>query len=175
MTTEPLNWSHRVSEIAENGLRVERSANEAELAAIATALELPGCEEVKADYVVRPIGEGRYRMTGHLRARLTQACVVTLEPVPARINETFEVEFWPPESIPEAAEGEMEVLGAPEIEPIEHAAINAGGVVFETLAAGLDPYPRKEGAAFEWREDGDAPEPGATSPFAALKKLRKDS
>ena len=169
----PFAWSHRVSEIPEKGLRMERSASEAERAAVAAALDLPSCDEIKAAYNIRAIGGGRYRMSGEVRARITQRCVVTLEPLAERVEEPFDVEFRPPESIPEAADGEMEVLGAPEIEPIEQAGIDAGRVVFETLSAGLDPYPRKAGAAFDWAGEGEGAEPQLEGPFAALKKLRK--
>ena len=172
--TQPLDWSHRVTEVAEQGLRVERSADEAELAAVAAALELPGCERLEAKYAVKAIGEGRYRMTGEVRARLTQACVVTLEPVPARVEESFEVEFWPGQSIPEQPEGEVEVLSLPEIEPIEHGKIAAGRVIFETLSAGLDPFPRKAGAELADEDLPAEPDAAAAGPFAALKKLRNE-
>ena len=52
--------------------------------------------------------------------------------------------------------------------------MNVGRVVFETLASAIDLYPRKDGAAFDWR----APEPdkaGVVSPFAALAKLKNKS
>ena len=52
--------------------------------------------------------------------------------------------------------------------------IELGGLLYETLATGLDPYPRRAGASFEWTESPDeaasATAPG--SPFAALSRLR---
>jgi hypothetical protein len=50
--------------------------------------------------------------------------------------------------------------------------IDAGRIVFETLSASVDPYPRRAGAQFEGEELGDAAAPGASGPFAALKKLK---
>jgi hypothetical protein len=63
-------------------------------------------------------------------------------------------------------------LSAAEIEPIQHGMIDAGRIVFETLSASVDPYPRRAGAQFEGEELGDAAAPGASGPFAALKKLK---
>ncbi len=49
--------------------------------------------------------------------------------------------------------------------------IDVGRIVYETLSAGLDPYPRKEGAEFDWAD----PKTGvadSANPFAVLKKLK---
>jgi hypothetical protein len=170
--TQPLAWTHRTSEIADAGLRAVKTASESERSAIAEALDAIACEEAKADYVIRSLGQGRYRMSGEVQARLTQRCIVTLETVPARIEERFEVELWPPDSIPDAGAAEIEVLCAPDIEPLEHGTIEAGRIVFETLSASVDPYPRKEGARFEWQDAASGQE--ASGPFAGLKKPRKD-
>jgi hypothetical protein len=170
----PLAWTHRVSEIPETGLRVSREATEDECTALAEALEVVSCEGAKADYTIRAIGAGRYRMAGEVSAKLTQACVVTLEPLSTRPKEAFEVEFWPSEAVPPAPSTEVEISGLRDIEPIDHSTMDAGRVVFETLAAAIDPYPRKEGAAFDWRDkDDEASEPGSTSPFAKLKTLKE--
>jgi hypothetical protein len=111
-------------------------------------------------------------MAGTVAARLTQECVVTLAPIPQTIAETFNVEFWP--SLPDASDAEVEVLSVPDIEPIEHGLIAAGRVVFDILAASLDPYPRREGARFEWEDAPGAAGPAEAGPFSALKKLKDD-
>ncbi|HEY7670338.1 MAG TPA: YceD family protein [Hyphomicrobium sp.] len=168
--TEPLSWSHRGADVPEAGLEVTRAATSAERAAVAQALGILACDALSADYRVRPLGEGRYRMTGKLSAQVTQECVVTLEPVAETIAEELDVAFWPADSLPPSTDAEVEVLTAAEIEPIEHGQIEAGRVLFEILSASLDPYPRKPGARFEW-EDAS---PGAAGPFAGLKKLRNE-
>ena len=171
---QPLPWSHRGSEVAEGGLSETRIATATERSAIAQALDVVSCDEVKAEYVMRPIGEGRYRMTGKISARLTQKCVVTLELISQTIKEDFDVEFRPAGSLPEMGDAEVEVLSFPEIEPIEHGSIEAGRFVFEMLSATLDPYPRKEGARFDWEDPASTSEPSATGPFAGLKKLKDE-
>jgi uncharacterized metal-binding protein YceD (DUF177 family) len=172
--SEPLPWTHRTTEIPEAGLKVARAATPAELEAVAQTLGILACDKLSADYVVKALGEGRYRMTGKLSARVTQACVVTLEPVEETVAEEVDVTFWPSDDLlPGSGEEEAEVLSLPEIEPIMHGEIEAGRVLFEILSASLDPYPRKPGARFEW-EDSAGGEASATSgPFAALKGLKK--
>jgi hypothetical protein len=173
--TEPLTWSHRTTEIPEPGLHVTQIATPAERAAIAQALDIVSCDVLEADYVVHALGEGRYRLKGSLTARITQECVVTLEPVPEKIVEDVDVAFWPMDSLPHAGEEEMEVSCVPEVEAIEHGQINAGRVLFEILSASLDPYPRKPGARFEWEDAASEEAPGGAGPFAGLKKLKNES
>jgi hypothetical protein len=172
--TQPLAWSHRVSEIPDAGLNVARTATPAERSAIAQALDVVSCEAVTADYAIRALGEGRYRMSGRISAQLTQSCVVTLASIPQTLEESFDVTFWPSGSLPQAGDAEAEVLSVPEIEPIEHGAIAAGRVLFEILSASLDPYPRQAGARFEWEDRQNIAEPSQTGPFASLKKLKDE-
>jgi len=168
--TQPLNWTHQVSQIAEAGLQQSRTATATEREALAQVLDVPSCDDLKALYRVGHLGQGRYRVSGDVSARFTQRCVVTLEPVAQELEETFDVEFWPTESLPETTDTEIEVLAAAEIEPIEHGSIDAGRIIVETLSAGLDPYPRKRNAEFAWEEMGA--EPSITGPFAGLSKLK---
>jgi uncharacterized metal-binding protein YceD (DUF177 family) len=167
-----LPWSQRTTEIAEAGLRRELAATAAERAAITQELGLVSCEAIEVSYTIRALGGGRYRLAGSLRARLTQACVATLEPLPQTIEEGFEVQFWPVGSLPAMGDVEVEASSVPEVEPIEHGSIGVGRVVFETLSAALDPYPRKSGASLEWQDAESAEEADAANPFAVLKRLK---
>lgn len=167
--SQELPWSHAVTDIPAGGLNSQRTASVGERGAVAAALELPGCHSIAAKYRITPLGGGRYRLAGEVAAHVEQACIVTLEPVDARLSETFDVEFWPEGEAEPQQEGEVEALSAAEIEPITEGRIDAGRIVFETIAAGLDPFPRKEGATLERNEAGGS---GAPGPFAALEKLR---
>jgi uncharacterized metal-binding protein YceD (DUF177 family) len=167
-----LPWSQRTTEIAEAGSHRELAATAAERAAIAQELGLVSCEAVEVSYTIRALGAGRYRLAGRLRALLTQACVATLEPLPQTIEEEFDVQFWPAGSLPATGDVEVEASSVPDVEPIEHGMIDVGRVVFETLSAALDPYPRKNGASLEWQDAESAEEADAANPFAVLKRLK---
>ncbi len=175
--TEALSaWVHRVEDIPERGLAMERSANEAELAAVARALDIPACHRLDVTYRLKPLGGGRYRLTGTLAADVTQSCIVTLEPIDSDIRETFEEEYWPPELLHQDAEGkngeaEQEILSQHSREVIEQGSIAVGRLVYEQIATALDPYPRRSDAAFQWQEQ-DADAAASDSPFAVLARLK---
>lgn len=168
----PFDWVHLVTDIAESGRRVERSATAAECAAVASELGLAACRRVDVRYQLRPLPGGRYRLEGRLGAEVEQACVVTLEPMPQIIDEALDVTFSPGAEIREDTSSEREILSEPDIEPLADGRIEAGRVVFELLASAIDPYPRRDGAEFAW-SDPVVETPGAKSPFAALAKLKE--
>lgn len=173
--TEPLAWAQRVTEIPETGLSEARNATSAERAAVAQALDAVSCEELMAEYTIRALGQGRYRMTGRLSAALTQTCVVSLDPVHTQIREAIDVAFWPAGTLPEPGNTEVEALSLPEIEPIENGVMATGRVLFDMLAASIDPYPRKAGVEFRFEDEAQLPGGKETGPFSALKKLRDES
>lgn len=165
----PLDWSIETTAVPDRGLKGSRAASEAERAALADALGILSCDALEATYQIRALGDGAYRLEGGIDAAVTQACVISLEPVAGRVAEAFSVEFR--REVEDAlGDEEAEILSAPDVEPIENDRIPVGRIVYEALSAGLDPYPRKEDAAFEWTDPKLAE--GAGNPFAVLKKLK---
>jgi uncharacterized metal-binding protein YceD (DUF177 family) len=171
MTFVPLpDWSYSVFDIPEHGLTRERKVSAEALAQFAEALGLLSLTEVKCTYRIERLAGGGYRLSGRVLARGEQACVVSLEPVAADLDEPFDVEFWP--DLPESDGGEdKSILDARDVERLSDGTIPVGRIVFETISAGLDPYPRKEDAEFSWSGEA-ASEPEKVSPFAALAKLK---
>jgi hypothetical protein len=103
-----LGWDHAVADIPALGLSVQRTAEPGECNRIARALDLLGCA-LRLDYVIVPSGSGRYRLTGTLKARVEQACGVTLEPVASTIEEGLDLRFWPAAEIPAPTSGEVDL------------------------------------------------------------------
>jgi uncharacterized metal-binding protein YceD (DUF177 family) len=167
----PLTWSHAAHEIPQGGLSQQRTATDAERAAVANELGVLDCLRLDARYDIRALAAGRYMLSGSLRADVVQSCVVTLEPVTATVNEAFAVEFYPPGENVEGSAGDIDPFETVDIEPLLHGRIPVGRVVYEQLASGLDPYPRAEGAQLEWSEP-KGEEGAAQSPFDVLKQLR---
>lgn len=171
-----MEWTHRAADIPERGLDTTRAAREDELAALTVALDIPACRHLGLAYSLRPLGKGRYRLTGEMTAGVTQSCIVTLEPVEAEVRETVDEEFWPEEDItpdiPGAEGDEREALSHTAPEPIRQGVIDVGRLVYEQLATSLDPYPRSPNAAFSWNEADDQAAPGRDTPFAALAALK---
>jgi hypothetical protein len=167
----PLNWTIAVAEVPGGKHTITREATLGECSAIAQDLGLLACDRLVARYTLNPIGGGRYKFAGQCEAAITQACIVSFEAVPAKLDLPFDVEFRPDaDDAIVSDDEEAEVLTLPEIEPIPHGQLEIGRIVFETLAAGLNPYPRKPDAAFDWLDPNVATSPA--NPFAALAKLK---
>jgi adhesin HecA-like repeat protein len=152
---------------------VEIEADPAERAALARRFELVAVDALTAAGTLVRRG-GTIEAAGSLRARVTQSCVATAEPVEASLEEHFRIDFRPS---PEAeAEEEIE-LDAAELDVVfyEGGAIDLGEAVAQTLFLALDPYPRCPAAQAALREAGVKSEEEAraeTSPFAVLKGLK---
>ena len=172
--TGELTWEHATHDIPQSGLSREREAAPDELARVARALDLVACASLKTAYTIVPTIDGRFRLSGRLRAEIGQTCVVTLEPVDSTIEEAFDVTFWPEEDMPAPRGGEVDLDEEPDPEPIVAGQIDVGRVVFECLAASVDPFPRKPDATLDWSSsqpaDGGASKP--ESPFAVLANIK---
>jgi hypothetical protein len=169
-----LSWDHLVEDIPATGLTVERTADAAERTRIASALDLVACQQLEARYRILPLSLGRFKLSGELKAAVEQTCVVTLEPVASDIAESYAATYWPDAALPQPAVGPLALDGEPDPEPIVEGKIDAGRIIFESLAAALDPFPRRPGAVFEGTLS--APATGKPeSPFAVLANLKDKS
>jgi len=157
--------------------REEIAPTAKELAALAQRFGLVSLDRLSASFALKRVRKDLVRAKGRVTAELVQACVVTLDPIPARIDEKFEVDFL--EGVqPPVADLELDAEAADAPEPAPSGWIDLGELAAEQLGLAIDPYPRKPGAAIpdEWR-GGPAAEPAAVerpNPFAALEKLKGD-
>jgi uncharacterized metal-binding protein YceD (DUF177 family) len=179
MTGHADSWSVpiAVEQIPDTGLHRDLEATRAARDAMA---EVGGLREIlsaSASIDVTPNSGGRFHVTGRVRARIGQTCVVTLDPIENDIDEPIDLIFAPPEQIPDladlvddAAESEAEIPDPPE--PIENGVIDLGRLATDALFLAIDPYPRKPDAVFEPLVAAVDPE---DHPFAALKALKPDA
>lgn len=171
--TEPPEFSRpvRVDTLGIAPREIQIEADETERSALAERFGLAGIDRLSAQLSLSRNGE-RVTARGRLAAAVTQSCVVTGEPVPAVLEEPFEVEFRPPPG--GEAEEEIE-LGGNELDTVfyDGAAVDVGELAAETLSLGLDPYPRSEAAQEALKAAGVKSEEEAkaeSSPFAILKE-----
>ncbi len=131
-------------------------------------------EALAAEAELRRTGDA-VTAAGRLRAKVTQSCVGSGEPVDAEVAEDFRVDFRPlpadskPDDEIELGEGELDVVF------YEGGAVDLGEAVAQTLLLALDPYPRSPAAEAALREAGVKSEEEArveSSPFAALAALK---
>lgn len=195
--SEPFSRPFLVDELLrrpEESLTIE--ATEEERDALARADGIPAIHMLRAEFRISRVGKFIH-VNGEVRARVTQICVVSLDPFESELVEPVEVRFAPQAHTPvvppaiegmsrrrasqanarqEAARKEKAPPPVATLEgeedppdPIIDGRIDLGALAAEFLALGLDPYPRKPGVVFEPIES----EPEEESPFAALARLRK--
>ena len=137
--------------------RAERIAADAPArAALAAAYGLPEIAELTGDFLLSREAGGVIAAALGLRARLTQTCVVTLEPFESVLTEQARLRFVPAATIGEAADlGAVDeaALEAPDDLPYTADSIDLGAALAEQLALALDPYPRRPGAILPAAED----------------------
>lgn len=142
----------------------EVEADSAECAAIADRLDILSVENLSVHLELFRDLTGDVNVVGRIVSDVTQACVVTLEPVAQHIEAPIFQRF---SARPEEEEGEDE----DPVEPIVDDEIEVGEVIVQNLSLALDPYPRAPEAEFA-EVDDEAGKP--TGPFAALAALRDE-
>ena len=176
----PFSRQIDVAQAEDKTLRVTITANEAECAELALQDALPAIAQFSAKFEVTSAGRGRFEVKGEVRARVTQICVVSLDPFETDIVQPVEVAFASPRDVEQAEaayakrhEEDPDAEDIPEPpDPIFNGQIDLGVLASEQLVLALDPYPRKPGVEFA-SDLGQKDEEADVSPFAALAKLKK--
>lgn len=145
------------------------SANAEERAALAERFELRKIDRLEAEFSLRRAGNGVIHVKGRVQGDVVQSCVVTLEPVAARIDEEFAADFAA-EAKGQAAEEEIDFDAADPPEAIRNGHIDLGELAAEHLSLALDPYPRAPGARLPQGPEPAEPEERPVNPFSILKK-----
>ncbi|MGA8171974.1 MAG: DUF177 domain-containing protein [Methylocystis sp.] len=184
----PLPFSRplQVAAVPAEGLDVVLQPSAEECAALAQENDLRALTALEARLHVARRGAEGLEVTGHLRAKVRQTCVATLEDFDAEVDEPVHVRFAAPprlgksaaprratkkserwkEQEEEPAPAQIVDIDADAPDPLIGGAIDLGAVVGEFLTLGLDPYPRGPGAEFVEPASADDAE---ASPFAALR------
>ncbi len=155
--TEVFSKKVDVSSIPRDGRRYRDIFKNDELKALADAIGVQALENIDINLELRPLSRDRLRVHGHVRADVTQLCVVTVEPVHSRLDENIDCEFWPEQdylrwvrSSEEESEAGFDAFLREEPEPYRDGEIDIGQFIYETIVAAIDPYPRKNNVEFNW-------------------------
>lgn len=158
---------------------------------LARRYSIVSVDSAEADITLQKTRSGVIHALGSLRAKVTQSCVVTLEPVQTEIIEEFEgwfgddsaaVSFARAKSDRDAKKANMEVEILEESvdpEPIHNGKVDIGELAAQHLSLSLEPYPHAPGVehslAVDTKDQEIAGE-GASlrkSPFEALKDWKE--
>jgi Large ribosomal RNA subunit accumulation protein YceD len=177
ITADPWSVPVVVAQLPDTGLHRDIEADPAARASMADVAGLREVLSASASLDVTPQSGGRVHVTGCVRARIGQTCVVTLDPIENDIDEPIDLVFAPPEQIPQlsdlvddAAESDVEIPDPPE--PIVNGVVDLGRLATDAIFLAVDPYPRRPDAVFEPLIEAADP---MDHPFAALKALQVDA
>lgn len=174
-------WSHpiEVQKLPSNGLELTLTPDSEVRHALADWIGASEISDMVADLTMRRAGKSDVKVSAGIRAHITQACVVSLEPVESRVDVTIKRRFSPRGEQPwfseiEKPDAEPEILSVDDDPPTwyDGLTIDVGWFVSEELSLQVDPYPRKQGAVFQSAKSEETEEKEA-SPFAVLANLKK--
>jgi uncharacterized metal-binding protein YceD (DUF177 family) len=152
------------------------TANAAERAALAERFGLVSLDRLEAEVRLERVA-GDFHLAADLAADLVQSCIVTLEPIPVAIAESFTLCYRPGIDEDEADRLALENPEDEIIEPLMGESIDIGEAVAQQLSVAMDPYPRVSGAqsASAEIEVGEAPDApiARRNPFDVLAALKR--
>jgi hypothetical protein len=157
----------RREDVPDTGLKLTLEADAEARGRLAVLAGVLGVPQLGVTADVTRHGEG-LRAAGRVTARVTQSCVVTLEPIENKIDEPFDVLLLPPDVAGAAPAGPDPKEVDDTREPLVNGAADLGAVATQFFLLGIDPYPRKPGAVFS----GPAEDRAADSSFASLSRLK---
>ena len=173
----------KVDRLKRDPLTFSFVANEKERANLASRLDILALDSLEVSgEVARKSESSLLELSGTVKAEAVQACVISLKPVPQKIDVAFSVcyTFSKEDSVLDDTDY---VVGKDEDdlpEYVEEGKIDAVLAVLEQIALALDPYPRAEGAeisdgAKEFLQQSEEKAEGETEevykPFANLKDM----
>lgn len=169
----PLEQFYDLSRLSDAGDEVVISADAAALQKLAEWLDVENVQSFAGTVTLTRLAAHRYRYDAILGCQLTQASIVSLDPVVTKIEERFsrELHVLHRPRHPKVPEADV-APAAPDDdvpEELDSPRYDLAAPLLEELSLALDPYPRAPG------EDFKAPEqPGGEvpNPFAVLKTLK---
>ena len=165
---------YRIDTLGSGARTVSIAADDEERAALAHRFDLVAVGRLAAEASLIRAGT-TVTARGTVTADVVQSCVASGEPVEARVEEPFEIQFRP-QPLGGGADAEIE-LAESELDVVfyDGAAVDLGDAVAETVSLALDPFPRSPRADQALRKAGVKTEEQAkvdSSPFAALGALK---
>jgi uncharacterized metal-binding protein YceD (DUF177 family) len=178
----PSPWRVPVAleDIGEAGQHFDLVADADVRVAVSQVAGLRALPRFEANFDVTKQGAEGLRVVGRVSATVGQNCVVTLEPMANDVEEEIDLLFTEQPTAKAGAE-DAEMSEQPiekvwtkdnwkEPEALVDGVVDLGALATEFLILGLDPYPRKPGAAFEATKEAKP----AESPFAVLAQLTRN-
>lgn len=178
--TAEFTYRVKVGHVSANPVQVRVAADARERGGLATLWEVEAVNRLEAELQIARWKKDGVRIKGRVTGEIVQACVVTLEPVVTAIDQEIDQIFVPEGSklarivLDGAGEMVLDPDGPDLPEPFVGDTIDAGALIAEFAALGIDPYPKKPGVNFAGHIESDVEEEKKPSAFAVLKDWKKD-
>jgi uncharacterized metal-binding protein YceD (DUF177 family) len=152
--------------------RLDVAASETERAALARRFDLVSLDRLTASVELVREGGGTILLRATFAADFAQTCIVTLDPVPGTVEDSFALRYGPPEAEPSDPPTRDD---EPAFEPLTGDAIDVGEAVAQEFSLALPLFPRAAGAVVEEAAvtEEDALPAASDGPFAALARLAR--
>jgi len=176
----PVSFKASVMRLPQKGLPLVIEADARQREGLAQTHGLVSVERFRAELLVSQWKRNGVKVSGRVEADITQECVVTLEPLQARIDETVEGLFLPEDSklgrlgFEEGGEIHIDVEGPDSPDTFSGDTIDVGALAEEFFGLGIDPYPRKPGAELPTGKDGASSRPEGPLQEKLRQLKRKD-
>jgi hypothetical protein len=160
----PVSFEAHVARLPQNGLPVVIEADEAQREALAKAHGLLSVEKYRADLLVTAWKRHGVKVAGKVEADITQACVVSLDPVKAHIEEEVEGLFLPDDSklgrlgFGSGGEIMIDADGPDSPELFSGDTIDVGELAEQFFGLAIDPYPRKPDVSLDESSENEPEE-----------------
>lgn len=170
----PLEQIVDVTTLPDKGRHVILAVDERDHTPLAEFFDVLSVEKLEGELHLTPIKGRKIRVDGDVKAALTQECSVTLEPLSAKVSAKLDLILMPESSSVrhETFDEDGALIVALDDDFADTYAnnrVDVAALALEALALEIDPYPKKDDAAFEPHIEGEA----EASPFAALAKLKE--
>jgi len=176
MAEDALDYWVDAASVPVNGKQVRFSVSPGGVEELAKINDLLALDGVSVDASLMPQADDNILAIIHFTARVTQKCVVSLEPVVSDIDETVRLLYTPEAALhTDGLDLDLDEDDDEDREALVDGKINLGAAVAEHFALGLDPYPRRPGVSLpEGTVDDGAEEDVRDNPFAVLERLKRD-
>ncbi len=162
-------------DIGQEGYRIVFEAEKDFRSSEARRLGLLSIDFFRFDALILPLETyDKFSLNVHFCADVVQSCIITLEPVRSRIDETFKLCYSRLLNSKNRNEhGWFDPMEKESFEMFKSGKIDVGDVVMEHLVLALDPYPRKKDVEFEFNTKNRIEK---NNPFSVLsdKKLNRN-
>ena len=152
-----LAYTLKFKDIPPEGISLKLTASDQERSELETIIGVQKIDALNADVSITPIKlvPGEYHFKANLKARVTQPCVVTLEPMTQDISEHLEIIFTPEEEkVTEPLQEGTVDPSTPFFELIEDEKLDLGEILEQYLAVSINMYPRRPDAPHELSGEG---------------------